>query len=212
MKPVSLSGARAELVRQRVLDGVARLLERGEALTFAAVAAAAAVPERTVYRHFPTREALLGAVYEWVNARIGAAAERLVDAPGLARQLRQAFTGFDALAPVVRELLVAPEGRLARLAHNPERQRAALALVRHEAPGLDAASARRLAAALQLLTSAASWQTLRDYWGMDGAEAAETAVLGSELMLEAARARAASGRRARARRKKVARRAPEAQP
>jgi AcrR family transcriptional regulator len=212
MKSVALSEARSELVRGRVLEGVAALLERGEALTFAAVASAAGIPERTIYRYFPTREALLGALYEWANARVGTEGERPGDAEGFTRFVRQTFTGFDALAPVVRELLIAPEGRLARLAQNPERQRAALALVRHEAPRLDAPSARRLAAALQLLTAAASWQNFRDYWGMDGAEAAETSVLAAELLLEAARARAGAGRRRAARRKKAARRAGEVQP
>jgi AcrR family transcriptional regulator len=209
MKSVSLSDARSELVRQRVLEGVAALLERGEALTFSAVASAAAIPERTVYRYFPTREALLGALYDWANARVGTDGERPGDPESFARFVRQTFTGFDALAPVVRELLVAPEGRLARLAQNPERQRAVLAIVRQEAPRLDAPSARRLAAVLQLLTAAAAWQNFRDYWGMDGAEAAETSVLAAELLLEAARARVGAARRPAARRKKAARRSTE---
>ena len=51
-------------------------------------------------------------------------------------------------------------------------------------------AARRVAAATQLLTVAATWQTLRDYWGMDGNEAAETAALAVELLLDGARARA----------------------
>jgi AcrR family transcriptional regulator len=212
MKSVALSEARSELVRGRVLAGVAALLERGEALTFAAVSTAADVPERTIYRHFPTREALLGALYDWANARLGVDGERPTDGEGLTRLVRQTFPGFDALAPVVRELLIAPEGRLARLAQNPERQRAALALVRHEAPGLDVPSTRRLAAVLQLLTAALAWQNFRDYWGMDGAEAAETSVLASQLLLEAARARAGGGRPTPARRKKAARRSQEGRP
>ena len=52
-------------------------------------------------------------------------------------------------------------------------------------------SARRLAALLQLLTTASTWQTLRDYWDMDGSEAAEAAALAVELLLEGARARKA---------------------
>ena len=48
-----------------------------------------------------------------------------------------------------------------------------------------------MAAALQLLTSAAAWQTLHDYWDMDGEEAGETAALAIELLLAGARARAA---------------------
>jgi hypothetical protein len=105
--------------------------------------------------------------------------------------VRRVFPGFDEIGPVVRELLIAPEGLLARLANTGERQRAAEAVVANEVPGLDPASARRVAAALQLLTTAATWNSLRDYWDMDGPEAAETAALAIELLLDGARARAA---------------------
>lgn len=201
MSTPSLSDARTELVRRRALEGAAAVLERGEALTFAAVSAAAEVPERTLYRHFPTREDLLRALYEWVNERLAVDGERPSDAAGMAKLVRVVFPGFDTLAPVIRELLTAPEGRLARLAANPARQRAALALVQHEAAGLAPAEARRVAAVMQLLTAASTWQALRDYWGMDGAEAAEAAVLASELLLAGARARGGARQKAKARKK-----------
>jgi AcrR family transcriptional regulator len=184
-----LSDARAELVRQRVLGGVAEVIERGEALTFANVAAAGGVPERTLYRHFPTREALLAAVFELVNERVGFHGDAPTDRAGLSQLVRRVFPGFDAVAPVIHELLIAPEGRLVRLASKPARQRAALELVRNELGELERTQARRIAAVLQLLTAAATWQTLRDYWDMDGAEAAETAALAIELLLAGARAR-----------------------
>jgi AcrR family transcriptional regulator len=201
MTSPSLSDARTDLVRRRALEGAAAVLDRGEALTFAAVSAASEVPERTLYRHFPTREDLLRGLYEWVNARLAVDGERPADAAGLARLVRQVFPGFDAVAPVVRELLAAPEGLLARLSANPARQRAALSLVQHEAAGLDPVEARRVAAVMQLLTAASTWQALRDYWGMDGAEAAETAVLASELMLAGARTRAGASKQTAARKK-----------
>jgi hypothetical protein len=47
-----------------------------------------------------------------------------------------------------------------------------------------------VAAAVQLLTTAATWNTLRDYWDMDGREAAETAALAVELILDGARRQA----------------------
>jgi AcrR family transcriptional regulator len=191
MSTVPLADARAELVRRRALEGAVAVLERGEVLTFAAVANAAGVPERTLYRHFQTREALHVALYDWVNERLAVDGERPTTADALARLVRRAFPGFDAIAPVIRELLAAPEGRLARLGANPERQRAALGVVANAAEGLPSKQARQVAAVLQLLTAASTWQALRDYWNMDGAEAAETAVLASELLLEGARARQA---------------------
>ena len=93
---------------------------------------------------------------------------------------------FDRLAPVIRELLIDPEGLPARLTDNDDRQRAALGIVRNEVPDLDDTTTRRLAAVVQLLTSAAAWQTMRDYWDFDGAEAAAASNLALDLLLTAA--------------------------
>jgi AcrR family transcriptional regulator len=150
------------------------------------------VPERTVYRHFPTRQDLLTAVFHWANRRIGFDGVLPRDGADAVALVRQVFPGFDELAPIIRELLMAPEGLLARLSDIAQRREAALAVVGHEAPGLDPTSARRVAAVVQLLTTAAAWQTLRDYWGMDGTEAAETAATAIELLLDGARAGVAS--------------------
>ncbi|SQE00417.1 MULTISPECIES: TetR/AcrR family transcriptional regulator [unclassified Parafrankia] len=185
----SLREARSEVVRERVLDGVAALLTAGEDLTFAKVAKEAGVPERTVYRHFATREALLAAVFAWANRRIGFDGELPTDGRGAVALVRRAFPGFDAVAPVIRELLLTPEGLLARLSSREQRQSAAVTLVRAEAPGLGAEDTRRVAAVVQLLTTASTWQTLRDFWEMDGTESAESAALALELLLEGARAR-----------------------
>jgi AcrR family transcriptional regulator len=190
MSTESLSEARSALVRERVLEGVSKLLSSGEELTFSHVAKAAGVPERTVYRHFPTRQALLAAVFDWANQRIGFSGELPLDGAAAVQLVRTVFPGFDTIAPVIRELLMAPEGLQARLTEIERRQAAAMAVVENEAPGLDSVSSRRVAAVVQLLSTAATWQTLRDYWQMDGQEAGETAALAIELLLEAARLRA----------------------
>jgi AcrR family transcriptional regulator len=184
MSSVPLQTARQAVVRDRVLAGVAELLADGQDLTYAKVAAAADVPERTVYRHFPTRQDLMAAIVEWVNERTGT--QRATTADEVVEMVRQLFPSFDEVAPVVRELLLAPEGRAARLADNDDRREAALAVVANAAAGLDGLTARRLAAVVQLLTSAAAWQTLRDYWDMDGAEAAESVAIALSMMLESA--------------------------
>ncbi len=190
----TLQEARVALVRERVLEGVAQVLAGGDELTFARVAKAADVPERTVYRHFPTREALLAAVFDWANARVGFEGERPVRRDEVVALIERLFPGFDEIAPVIHELLVAPEGRTARLAHNDERRRSAETLVRNEVPGLDRRSARQVAAALQLLTSASAWQTLRDVWEMDGGEAADAATMAIDLIIDGARGRAEARR------------------
>jgi AcrR family transcriptional regulator len=199
MAAVSLQEARSAVVRERVLVGVAEVLAAGAELTFARVAQAAGVPERTVYRHFPTRQALLGAVVNWVNQRVGEDVQRPTTADEAGRLVRRAFPVFDEVAPIMRELLAAHDGLPARLTDNDQRQRAALDLVAHHAPDVDPTTARHLAAIVQLLTSAAAWQTMRDYWDFDGRQAAEASALAINLLLGGAKhsARPAGHRRTR---------------
>jgi AcrR family transcriptional regulator len=190
MTAATLQDARSNLVRERVLDGVFEVLTAGEELTFARVAKAAGVPERTIYRHFPSKEVLHAAIWSWANERMGFTGPFPSDAAGYVALVRTAHPGFERLAPVIRELLATKDGLAVRLTANEQRRQSAVTAVASEAPGLDAADTRRVAAALQLLTAAATWQTLHDHWDMDGEEAGETAALAIELLLAGARARA----------------------
>lgn len=191
MTAATLQDARSNLVRERVLDGVFEVLAAGEDLTFAKVAKAAGVPERTIYRHFPSKEALHAAIWSWANERMGFTGPFPTDEAGYVALVRTAHPGFERLAPVIRELLASKDGLAVRLTANDQRRQSARAAVSSSAPGLTTADEQRVAAALQLLTSAATWQTLHDYWDMDGEEAGETAALAIELLLEGARSRAA---------------------
>lgn len=76
MKPPSASHPSArdkqrEETHEQILRAVARQLEAGqmEDLSFAEIARLAGVGERTVYRHFPTKEALLGAFWSWMQTQ-----------------------------------------------------------------------------------------------------------------------------------------------
>jgi glycosyltransferase involved in cell wall biosynthesis len=82
MKPPSAPHPNArdrqrEETREQILRAVARQLEAGqmEDASFAEIAREAGVGERTVYRHFPTREALLGAFWTWMQAQAQAQAQ-----------------------------------------------------------------------------------------------------------------------------------------
>ena len=69
----SLRDRQKQATRDQIMHAVARKLESGplEDLSFAEIAAEAEVGERTVYRHFPTKEALLGAFWAWLYNRTG---------------------------------------------------------------------------------------------------------------------------------------------
>jgi AcrR family transcriptional regulator len=179
----SVQETRAEAVRRRVLDSAGDLLAAGDELTFAKVAVAADVPERTVYRHFPTRDALMAGLFTHTNRRIGFTGELPTTSADMTAMVRRVFPGFDSVAAVVDELLRTPEGRRARLADLDVRRAAAIAVVREAQPDLDATAARQLAAVVQVLGTAAVWQALRDFWGMDGDEAAAAVTTGIDRLL-----------------------------
>jgi AcrR family transcriptional regulator len=162
--------------RALILATVERLLadRSQEQFSLADVARAAGITERTVYRHFETRDALLEATWKMVNDAIGirsfpSTAEELVGLPLIV------FPAFEQKADVIRAMLASPQGRELRLRVNKERQAAIRAAVRDARPKLREPAFTRLCAAVQLLYSASGWATMRDYWGLEGAEAGRAA-------------------------------------
>lgn len=162
--------------RALILEAVKRLLaDRGLAeLSLASVAKEAGITERTVYRHFATREQLLEATWAAVNDRLGMrefprTAEELIERP------RQVFPAFDEQGEIVRAMLASPQGRELRLRVNKERQAAIRAAVRDARPGLREPAFTRLCAAVQLLYSASGWATMTDYWDIGSEEAGKAA-------------------------------------
>jgi len=179
----SMAAARAELVRTRVLEAVAGLIAAGDDVTFAKAAAAAGVPERTVYRYFPNRQVLIAGLFEHTNRQVGFDGDLPTTPAAMVAMVQRVFPGFDTVAPVVAELLASPDGRAARLAAAGERRTAALAVVEEARPDLPPDEARRVAAVVQVLGTAATWQALRDFWDLDGTAAAEAVTTALRLLL-----------------------------
>lgn len=106
----NLRDRQREETRAQILRAVGRQLEHRslEDLSFAEIARDAGVGERTVYRHFPTKEALLGAFWAWMQSEaFGQAPERLKPSRS-DRRLREAITApRDALRPM--RILVATD-------------------------------------------------------------------------------------------------------
>ena len=157
---------------ERILDACGDLVAAGKELTFAAVARAARVQERTVYRHFATKENLEDAFW-WSH-------EEHVSGPGtfdaqtlddLVANMKRSFAGFEANTAMVEAMLSSRQGMRLRLRGNDARRKMMLRCVDAAVPGLEARTLHRAAAAAQVLYSAPSWQMLRTFWGMDAVEA-----------------------------------------
>lgn len=186
-----LRAAQKEATRALILKAALDVLSGGAAeFSFAAIAKAARVTERTVYRHFPNREALFAGMWGALDSRIGLGAFPSTEEAVRASPLNT-FPAFDEHEGLMRAFWTTEEGRAFRLSVNEARQRAIRASVRDAVKGLPQSEAAAVTAAVQLLYSGAAWMTMKDYWGFDGTTAGKASAFAIGLILDGARARAA---------------------
>ena len=140
----------------------------------AGVATRAGVTERTVFRHFPTRDALIRAVWPRMQNRVRSqgfptTADALIETPN------RLFPEFDKEERLVRASAFSAAGREVRRAANPQRQTAIRAAVRDAFPDIREPELTRLAAICQLIDSAYAWAVMKEHWDLDGTEAGAAA-------------------------------------
>jgi AcrR family transcriptional regulator len=159
--------------RDLILDAVTSLLDdrRADEVTTRDIAAVAGVSERTVYRHFPDRDALLEGL-----------SRRLSDVAG-ARPTFGLAT-LDDLAPMSRQLMVVLDRQYviarAEAVFNADPRRFAantkanthemLELVARGLPNLDEHDQRRIAAVIRCLVSSQAWLRMREEFDVPGDE------------------------------------------
>ncbi len=177
-----------EQTRQRIIDAAVKLMgEKGlQDFSFSAIAKAAGVQERTVYRHFPNKTELLNGIWLWYQANSRYGAIPSTEQELLSQPLRT-FAAFDEMEQLSRAVWSTPEGREFRLSNIEERKAGIKASVADATRGLPARQAEWLTAVIHVVNSGTAWQTMKDYWGFSGEDAGKAAAFVTELLLNAAR-------------------------
>ncbi|MEE2691298.1 MAG: helix-turn-helix domain-containing protein [Pseudomonadota bacterium] len=185
-EPKSLREAHKDLTRDRIVDAAiaALALEPLDNVTVARVARDAGVTERTVYRHFATRDDLLEALWPRINAR-AAQGMGVPDTPeAVIKQCKVLFPAFEVEEGLTRFVVFTRQGQALRLSINDARQKGYLEAVEKARPDLPPAERRKLAALVQLLSSSFAWASMKDYWGMDGAQSGPAAAEAVRILFE----------------------------
>src|SRR5688572_25946738 len=153
------------------------------------------IAARTVYRHFPTRAHLGGAL--WARIRDETGTRWPATEADIARAVRRQFAQFEKHETFVRASIVA-SATTDYTVHGSAEGRAAfrqsLAAVTRD---LSPAESQRLIAVCVAMYSAPFWQMLRDRGKLSSAEAREAAAAALEAVVSAAKARARARKRKR---------------
>jgi AcrR family transcriptional regulator len=170
--------------RARILEAVGAEITDGSLheLSMEAVARRARVSARTVYRHFPAKQDLLAAFWEWFLSQL-----RVVDEPVAADELpdfvERLYEMFGRQEPLMRGFATSKAGAEARRASFPRRRRQLEKSLESLTDKMERADVRAALAVVHLFYSALSWMTMRDHWGLTSAEAGRAAAWGMRVIL-----------------------------
>ncbi|TIV81741.1 MAG: helix-turn-helix transcriptional regulator [Mesorhizobium sp.] len=178
---------KARETREAILAALFELMDSASAadeISTEAIAQKAGVQRRTVFRHFTTKDDLLAAFWPWLNARIGVSAtpknlKEIVGGP------RQAFPRFDTHEAAIRASLHSRTGREMRIGTVANRRANFARALAPAIASLPPAEAEKVESLAHLLFSASAWEVLKDYGGLTGTQAGETASWALEVILSA---------------------------
>lgn len=159
--------------REAILRALADVVvEHGVAdLAVQQVADRAGVSHRTVYRHFPDRQALLDALGTWVQQQLmpEISDRDLGDVQALLAMVPRTFARFDDMAALVAAMARISAAEGARAAEHRDRTGRFRRVLAPALAGYDDPDA--VFAVLRHLLSALTWWVLRTEFGLDGGRA-----------------------------------------
>jgi AcrR family transcriptional regulator len=151
----SLREEQAHAVSRRILLGALAVIEEGGDPHMRAVAAAAGISERTIYRYFPSRDELHAALMPELRARASAPMAESVS--GLEQYVVDLFTTFDQNQKLVRALVAGSWAQRHFTQTRSANLDALQAIIDEAFPTVPAATRRSAAASLRVPLSGAGW-------------------------------------------------------
>jgi AcrR family transcriptional regulator len=189
-----LRAEQMEQTRLRILEATADVLadEEVNEVTVPLVALRARVSGRTVYRHFPTKEALFDAFGEWAEEHLRVVLLSYPDTlEGVCEMAPALYRMYDERAPLIRALL-SKRGQEIRARTRRRRLAKFEKAMREVTGGLGPAERQRALAVIYLLVSAPAWQAMRDQWDLEGQEAGKAAAWAVRVLTDELRRNPAS--------------------
>jgi AcrR family transcriptional regulator len=183
---------RRDRTRRAILDALAAVIAETGGLGFSVqqVAERAGVTHRTVYNHFPTRDALNDALAEHVERVLesgGYPEPRVPTSSGaLVPMIADAYAAFQAHEAPSRAyvMLMLASRRPARVWRR--RTSAFEAVIARDTSPPAPLTSRGLTAAVRMFLSTTGWHILTEQMGLSPAEAATTATWAAQTLLAAA--------------------------
>ena len=186
--------------RRAILEAMVDVIMETDGIGFSvqAVANRAGVTHRTIYNHFPTREALCDAFSDYVDELLGASSGAsseptwsLASIPQLAEGLYRTLALRDRHARAYVMLMI---GNRRPMSAWRKRSLMAEKLIARELSGQIPLTPQQVAAVIRMLVSTMGWHLLTEQCGLSTDEAAAASAWATRTLLDAAIAKPATKR------------------
>jgi AcrR family transcriptional regulator len=180
-----LRDRQSEQTRESILEALAAELAEGglHELNIPAISRRAGVSVRTVYRYFPTRDALLDAADRWMDETIvpGLPPATADEMPAM---VERAFKEFDANETVMLAQWASAFGRDVRARGRRRRITAYADALAEVSSNLSCGEARSAHAIISHLLSSLTWKTLREEFDMKGSESGRAVAWALQTLID----------------------------
>lgn len=174
-----------EMTRNRIMEALIDLINEGRIYDFTVrdVAERAGVSYGSVYRHYPTREALLHALGNWAQKL-----PNVPEVPGTLAEIpawiRVGMREFETRAETMIAFIGATHALNIRLEGTRRRDEHFMRLIAAEVPGKEEAEVRKVAAVMRHLTNSSAWRAMRVTYGLSGDETADALSWALDVLIQ----------------------------